>query len=248
MSKFIEQLIADGYIRPGEKTNPLVVVLRIMAMPVVRLGVALGINPNIVTLVSIALGLGAAWLYFLGLAGAFFMAWTASVILDYADGTIARRAGKSSHFGYLLDMLGDRLKLLAIILAWWLVNKTLIADLLAGFVVLMLVSIEIVTHVFVRHTDSGGEKSPIWRQPLVRMFLEFNMHSFLVLGICLAIGLNLDNAGFLWLGFILSVNFIDECRLRFVRLGALCFVVNPRIIKVISIRSNQSAVKRNDQN
>lgn len=248
MNNFIERLIADGYIRPGEKTNPLVVVLRIMAMPVVRMGVALGINPNIVTLVSIALGLGAAWLYFIGLDGAFFIAWTASVILDYADGTIARRAGKASHFGYLLDMLGDRLKLLALVFVWWLVNGTLTADLLTGFVALMLVSIEIVTHVFVRQAGSDSKKSPIWRQPLVRMFLEFNMHSFFVLGVCLAIGDRLDRAGLLWLGIVLIVNFIDECRLRLVRHGTLCWIVNPKILKAASIRSSQSTTKKNDQN
>lgn len=239
MSIWIEHLIADGYIRPSERTNPLVMALRIMALPFVQIGIALKINPNIVTLTSVALGLSATWLYYTALIWPFFLAWTASVILDYTDGTIARKTGKSSHFGYLLDMLGDRLKLLALVIAWRQVEMTLTADLLSGFVVIMLVSIEVITHVFVRH----GEPI-LWQRPLVRVFLEFNMHSFFVLGISIAVGLGLDKVGFLWLAFILSLNFVGECRQRVLRHGRFYCVFNPKIKKHTSILSNLLVSKK----
>lgn len=161
------------------------------------------------------------------------MAWTLSVILDYADEMIVRKTGKTSHFGCLLDMLSNRLRLLALIIAWWQVEMTLIADMLSGFVVIMFVSMNVITHVFVRHGEPISDKAFFWQRPLARVFLEFNMHTFFVLGACFAIGRGIEKLSLLWLSLILLLSFTIELDNRLIRDGRLSVKINHKLLNFI---------------
>jgi phosphatidylglycerophosphate synthase len=79
---------------------------------VTRLAVALGIGPNALTLLSGLVGLGAAWCFWRAspasaLAG--LLAYLAAVVLDHADGEVARLTLSESALGEWLDVAGDTL-------------------------------------------------------------------------------------------------------------------------------------------
>jgi 1L-myo-inositol 1-phosphate cytidylyltransferase / CDP-L-myo-inositol myo-inositolphosphotransferase len=80
-----------------------------------------GVTPNVVTLVSVALGLAAAASvlgasYARGIVGALLL--VASYVLDNCDGELARLRNRASDFGRFLDMFGG-----------WLVHAALFASL-----------------------------------------------------------------------------------------------------------------------
>jgi CDP-diacylglycerol---serine O-phosphatidyltransferase len=106
---------------------------------VVRFGVAVGLNPNFVSLLGLACGFLAAFLFLdlpdtQAVAGG-FVAMLAWHIFDGADGKLARATGKASAFGRIIDGICDHLVFGAIYLAftlqmisagfplavWWLV-------------------------------------------------------------------------------------------------------------------------------
>ena len=77
---------------------------RVMVRPLARLG----ISPNQVTAISLALALAAAWLFAQGEAAAAHWAaglFVAARFLDHFDGELARLTGKTSTFGYYFDYL-----------------------------------------------------------------------------------------------------------------------------------------------
>ena len=85
--------------------NPLPYDQR-LARRLVRPLARLGMDPNHVTGLSLALALGAAWLFAQGEAAAAH--WAAGIFvvarfLDHFDGELARLTGKTSRFGYYFD-------------------------------------------------------------------------------------------------------------------------------------------------
>ena len=117
--------------------------------PVVRLLVRLGVSPNHVTLLGLALSLVAAALagrgWFLAAGGVL----AAGSALDLVDGMLARATGKASARGALLDSLADRLAEGAVLLGllfyyatqesvlWWpplLVGLALLNGFLVSYV------------------------------------------------------------------------------------------------------------------
>jgi CDP-diacylglycerol--glycerol-3-phosphate 3-phosphatidyltransferase len=81
----------------------------ILVIPIARLMVALGIHPNIVTLLSLVFAACAFLSYFRGLfiAGALFLLLCG--LFDTFDGEIARRTNKMTKFGGFLDSTVDRI-------------------------------------------------------------------------------------------------------------------------------------------
>jgi hypothetical protein len=89
-----------------------VVFHRRLSRPLSRLAVRLGIAPNLITVLSLAVGLAAAWCVWQArpawaLAGVALYAL--AVVLDHADGEVARLALSESTFGARLDVAVDTL-------------------------------------------------------------------------------------------------------------------------------------------
>jgi phosphatidylglycerophosphate synthase len=83
---------------------------RRLSHPVSRLAVRWGIAPNAVTLASFVVGLVAVWCFWEaspGRALAGLVLYAAAVVLDHADGEVARLALKESSSGAWLDVVGD---------------------------------------------------------------------------------------------------------------------------------------------
>ena len=81
--------------------------------------VRLGISPNLVTAISLALSLAAAGLFAWGSGAAIH--WAAGVFLvsrfiDHIDGELARQAGKSSRFGHYFDAVTGMISYAALFL------------------------------------------------------------------------------------------------------------------------------------
>ena len=79
----------------------------------------LGISPNLVTAISLALSLAAAGLFAWGSGAAIH--WAAGVFLvsrfiDHIDGELARQAGKSSRFGHYFDAVTGMISYAALFL------------------------------------------------------------------------------------------------------------------------------------
>lgn len=76
------------------------------------------ITPNQVTLASIVVGLGAAWMAGAGRLILAVALYHFAYVLDALDGRLAEVTGTTSAFGAALDMIGDRVRFLAIMLGF----------------------------------------------------------------------------------------------------------------------------------
>ncbi len=229
----VSRLLSAGYLKHNESGNPLIIILRSLSVPFISVALYLKIQPNVVTTISILLGCGAAMFYWLGLLELFLIAWTISVILDYADGTVARKSGQESHFGYLYDMFGDRLKLVSLIMAWWLVDGSTLATIIVIITISLLVSLEIVTHLFVKTSLENSNEKIKGHGMFYQVFLYFNMHSFFLYGAILYIGGSTDFVANVWLIFIIFLVLKNEVHNRFFCDGLLRVRVNNNITSKI---------------
>jgi phosphatidylglycerophosphate synthase len=83
---------------------------RRLSQPVSRLAIRVGASPNQVTLASLVVGLGGAWSLAGGSPGAAALGlglYLVAVVLDHADGEVARLTGTMSRFGHWLDIAAD---------------------------------------------------------------------------------------------------------------------------------------------
>ncbi|MBI4627254.1 MAG: CDP-alcohol phosphatidyltransferase family protein [Candidatus Rokubacteria bacterium] len=95
-------------------------VHRRLSLPLSRLAVTLGVTPNAITLASVVVGLAAAWCLGQGsLAAAIggLLGYLLAVVLDHADGEVARLTLTESALGERLDVLGDTIVHAALVLA-----------------------------------------------------------------------------------------------------------------------------------
>tara|TARA_R110000868_G_scaffold107750_1_gene294682 strand:- start:21480 stop:22205 length:726 start_codon:yes stop_codon:yes gene_type:complete len=210
IDRLAARLVADGYMKQAEVTNPLVIILRACSVPAVDVAVWLNLHPNFVTAISQLLGFIGAWLYFLDEKLAFILFWMASVILDYADGTVARKCGKESRFGYLFDMLGDRVKLLALILAWACFNSSWLAIGLSVCVLAVLSMMEVTGHLLVKHPSNVDRRDDGQPSPFYETFFSFNMHTFAIFGVGLMAGSGISLLVVVWLLVVLVINLNDD--------------------------------------
>jgi len=115
-------------------------VVRPMSRRVTAVALRLGLTPNVVTVVSLLIGLAAAWCFALGsygwlLAGAVLL--QVSLVVDCVDGEVARYTRRFSALGGWLDAVGDRVKEFAVYAGlaagvlrggddvWWLASAVL---------------------------------------------------------------------------------------------------------------------------
>ena len=84
-------------------------LLRRLEEPIARLLVTVGVSPNAITLLGLALAGGAAYLLSTGhfIAGALVL--LVSGVADLLDGTVARLTKQETPFGAVLDSVADRL-------------------------------------------------------------------------------------------------------------------------------------------
>lgn len=93
---------------------------RRFSRPVSRLAVRFGITPNTITIVSLLVGLMAAWLFWRATplsAVAGLVLYALAVILDHADGEVARLTLTESATGEWLDIVADTMTHAAVVLA-----------------------------------------------------------------------------------------------------------------------------------
>lgn len=100
----------DAELRTPIDTPLDVLFHRRLSRPLSRLAVRRRLTPNQVTLLSLAVGVAAAWCFGqanLALALLGFALYTIAVVLDHADGEIARLTLTESSFGAALDVAVD---------------------------------------------------------------------------------------------------------------------------------------------
>lgn len=84
-----------------------------LSIPITELAARMGLHPNVMTLVSLVLGVIGCSFFWLGdplhlIVGAVIL--YISYVLDWCDGQLARFTGKMSPFGGWLDQMCDRIK------------------------------------------------------------------------------------------------------------------------------------------
>jgi CDP-diacylglycerol--glycerol-3-phosphate 3-phosphatidyltransferase len=84
-------------------------ILRYVEVPGARLFQAIGLTPNVITLLGFGVSVGAAGLVGSGWLLAGGIVFLVGAGLDLFDGALARLTGKASPFGALLDSVFDRL-------------------------------------------------------------------------------------------------------------------------------------------
>jgi phosphatidylglycerophosphate synthase len=97
-----------------------VVLHRRLSFHVTRAAVRLGVTPNAISVASFLVGLGAAWCFWRAspasaLAG--LVVYVAAVVLDHADGEVARLTLTESRLGEWLDVVADNLVHALVVLA-----------------------------------------------------------------------------------------------------------------------------------
>lgn len=99
---------------PDTGDNPVTWALYRVALPLAWLCNRLGISANLVSGVSlIAAVLGAICLVGLQSQFWFVLLWTISIVLDFADGTVARMSGRANQTAFRLDHTLDLVKITA---------------------------------------------------------------------------------------------------------------------------------------
>jgi phosphatidylglycerophosphate synthase len=229
-SQLTERMVAAGRLKQTEANNPLIILLRLACFPIVRFSLWFNIHPNVVTILSLGLGCSGAWFYAVGAKVPFVAAWSVAVVLDYADGIVARMAKKESYFGYLLDMLGDRVKLITLLAAWAYAVGSQAAVWLAAACVASLLATEIVAHVLVRHANQQVAASVSIRTILYEIFAKFDMDTFLVLGVLLLLPGNATYVGPLWLLIVLLIGLGKELCNRCFANGVWTIALNTRLV------------------
>ena len=231
MTSIRHKMIAAGFLKQAEQNNWMTVLLRAASIPVVLLSLAVGAHPNLITALSLTCAGVACWLLYIDRPVLFFSLWALSALMDYADGTVARKAGKESYFGYLLDMLGDRVKLLLLLATWMAASDSGLSWLLGTSAVALLFVTEVISHLFLLQSPKKlaptSDRSP-WLY-VSEIFLRFDMHTFFLYGLTLAASHNFGYAGTTWLNMVLLVYLGDSVRLRrSVEGGSL--QLNPRFL------------------
>jgi phosphatidylglycerophosphate synthase len=214
-----------GVVKPTDvKPDEIVIVgmrlYRLLAAPVATMAVRWGISANAVTSMSLAAGAGA------GLAlradnlvlGAALL--EAMVLLDFADGMVARRTGSTSSLGFVYDFVGDRVKI-----GWLLLCMATAVGVPRFYVVAALacmcliladtLSIFFVPIETMRVVSAGG---PIeiarWRRAIVGNLIRFDMHIVGLLGFVLLLGAASVEAVLSVLALSLALNLGRVCYSR----------------------------------
>lgn len=203
----LKSLINKGFLKKTEITNPLVVALRISAIPIAKIGLTFKINPNFLTLLGFIIGLISIYALSKNFYLIFISLWTLSCIIDYADGIVARNSKKVSHFGYLFDMITDRIRLILLLMVCSQISNTIM--ILCIIAILFQVLCDIVLHLFIPnkdHIQSSSNFKNLYLTILHETIFIVNMHSFFIFGFFVYFGSNFLIYGLMWLVLILFLD------------------------------------------
>ena len=210
---FLDRIQQKGFIQEVEKYNFVVVFLRLLSLPIVKFSIKFNLHPNLLTLTGFFSGLVSIYFLYVNINYLFIFFWSLSCILDYADGTLARITKKVSHFGYLFDMISDRVKLILLIaICLSIYNETFLFQLGVIAITLQVLS-DFILHIFIPHNNLKSTKIN-WSFSSVfnEVFLRVNMHSFFMFGVFVYLGGFWLLFGMLWLATILLIDFVKILR------------------------------------
>ena len=234
--RFTRWLIRARLLKPNDK-NLLVILLRCFAAPIVLASEKLKIHPTSVTAVSILMALSSALCFAIGELYGFFFLWTISIFLDYADGALARRTGQETRFGYMLDMIGDRIKLVGLIIVWSTTFPGNDIQTLALLQIGLIAAAAVLSHAYVPR----WELQPLVKNSFVRQasycLLQFDMHSFFILGILIFVTAPPYDIAFLWLLIVLALHLAQVTITRISR-SAPNLILNPRWRSFLKLHKN----------
>ena len=143
------RLVGSARVRDGFYST---FVVRRLSRHLTYLALRLGLRPNEVTVISMALGIGAALLFARGDWGTTVIAallLQVSLMVDCVDGEVARYTGRFTPVGAWLDGVGDRVK-----------EYSVYAGLAAGYDVWAMAAAMLVVQVFRHHVDFGFAAEP----------------------------------------------------------------------------------------
>jgi len=105
--------VSSKHINPNLREEPLSVALAYCALPLAQVCLRLGLSPSAITVLSMLSALlSAIALAFTDWGVGFAALWFFSILLDFADGTVARTTATTSASGSFLDKFTDEIKLL----------------------------------------------------------------------------------------------------------------------------------------
>lgn len=139
-----ERLVGSARVRDGFYST---FVVRRLSRHLTHLALRLGLRPNEVTLISMALGIGAAFLFARGEQTTTVIAallLQVSLMVDCVDGEVARYTGRFTAVGAWLDGVGDRVK-----------EYSVYAGLAAGYDVWAMAAAMLVVQVYRHQVDFG---------------------------------------------------------------------------------------------
>lgn len=146
---------------------------------VARYLIKLGLKPNEVTKVALIFGIASALFIYFGFSiTGIAMLWV-SGLLDAVDGAMARRLGKSSAFGALMDIVFDRIVEISIILTLGLLYseaRFLLMVLLASIIISMTIFLTVGAVA-----QNSGKKTFYYQAGLAERTEGFIMLSFMTL-------------------------------------------------------------------
>lgn len=113
---FFDERYIQGF-NPATRSVPLLYFLYLSTVPLAKLLIACRIKPNsITTLSNLTAIAGLVFLVQGSSAWLFPMAWMLALLLDIADGIVARVTGQSSAQGSFYDHMSDQVKVIALFL------------------------------------------------------------------------------------------------------------------------------------
>jgi len=170
--------------------NVIVYMLYVCANPLVWLAIRLKLTPNIVTLVGLLFAC-AAMIIFNNQPTAYIAPctlWLICVLIDHADGQVARRTNTVCNNAFELDHFTDLVKMSMIFLTISFNSSNLIISYLAVFCLTAMLwrevlAVELNKHNSIKkareYTPKSPKKASAIRQNMINIFLTFNSHTTL---------------------------------------------------------------------
>jgi phosphatidylglycerophosphate synthase len=221
-----------GYVKATELNNPIALCFRVTTIPLVKFAVKWRIRPNVVTTTSLIFGLSAVALYFQEEIGWFFVVWTSSILLDYADGTIARKSNLESYIGYLFDTVSDRIKLLSLVIVCGIRYDDLLTVAIVVAIIILLTLNELISHLLVPFSGKIANLTKNNRGPFYSTFCQFDMHSFFIYGLFLYMEGSFILVANFWLAMLQMTSLVSTLRCRVDIKQEKKIIFNSRYFKV----------------
>jgi phosphatidylglycerophosphate synthase len=187
-----EQVKIRDHIKVAPTENLIIWMIYNTAIPITRAALYLKISPNSLTTLSsgFALSSGTA-LLIEGLHNAFIPLFLISLLLDFADGLVARTTGEIGRTAFRYDHISDLFKVSFVVLCLAIFcNSTLVWILSMSSVMLFLISAVLnhdLSFVRKRETQKSEQDSRQIKHPknavitnIFNIFFTYNSHTLLI--------------------------------------------------------------------